>query len=118
MSSGAWTLQAESTHCKEEQRQAAIDYVARRTAELEKSAIPLAEIGRASHEVDLRFALHGGEDYELLFTAPRSKRVPSKIAGIPITMIGFITRGKHVFLVGAGGVGTELLPHGWEHFRK
>jgi integrase len=35
---GAWTLQAESTHCKENQRQAAIDYVARRTAELEKSA--------------------------------------------------------------------------------
>ena len=35
---GAWTLQAESTHCKEDQRQAAIDYVLRRTAELEKSA--------------------------------------------------------------------------------
>jgi hypothetical protein len=35
---GAWTLQAESTHCKEDQRQAAIDYVARRTAELDKSA--------------------------------------------------------------------------------
>ena len=35
---GAWTLQAESTHCKVAQRQGAIDYVARRTAELEKSA--------------------------------------------------------------------------------
>jgi thiamine-monophosphate kinase len=87
-------------------------------AELEKSAIPLAEIGRPSHEVDLRFALHGGEDYELLFTAPRSKRVPSKIAGIPITMIGFITRGKHVFLIAPSGIGLELLPEGWEHFRK
>lgn len=87
-------------------------------AELEKSAIPLAEIGRASHEVDLRFALHGGEDYELLFTAPRRQRIPSKIAGIRITMIGHITRGKHILLFGAGGVGTELLPHGWEHFRK
>jgi integrase len=37
-STGAWTLQAESTHCKEDQRQAAIDYVARRTVELEKAA--------------------------------------------------------------------------------
>ncbi len=35
---GAWTLRAESTHCREDRRQAAIDYVARRVAELEKSA--------------------------------------------------------------------------------
>ncbi len=35
---GVWTLQPESTHCKENQRQAAIDYVVRRAAELEKSA--------------------------------------------------------------------------------
>ena len=87
-------------------------------AELEESAIPLAEIGRAAHEVELRFALHGGEDYELLFTAPRSQRVPSKIARISITMIGHVTRGKHILLVGRAGVGLELLPEGWEHFRK
>lgn len=35
--SGVWKLRAESTHCKEEQRQEAIDYIARRTAELEPS---------------------------------------------------------------------------------
>jgi integrase len=35
---GLWTLQAESTHCREDQRQAALDYVARRTAELARSS--------------------------------------------------------------------------------
>ena len=29
----------------------------------------------------LHFALHGGDDYELLFTAPASRSVPAKIAG-------------------------------------
>jgi integrase len=35
---GAWTLRAESTHCKEAYRQDAIAYIAKRTADLEKSA--------------------------------------------------------------------------------
>ena len=36
----------------------------------------------------LAYALHGGEDYELLFTAPRNRRVPKKIAGVTVTEIG------------------------------
>ncbi len=36
----------------------------------------------------LAYALHGGEDYELLFTAPRNRRVPKKIAGVRVTEIG------------------------------
>jgi integrase len=35
--SGIWSLRAESTHCKESDRQPAIDYILRREAELEKS---------------------------------------------------------------------------------
>ena len=34
---GVWSLRAESTHFKEPERQAAIDYIGRREAELEKS---------------------------------------------------------------------------------
>ena len=34
------------------------------------------------------FALHGGEDYELLFTASPKMHVPRRIAGVPITCIG------------------------------
>jgi thiamine-monophosphate kinase len=89
-------------------------------AELQAEAIPRASVGKPSREVDLQFALHGGEDYELLFTAPRSKPIPSRIAGIPITHIGHITRGRRqkIFLMDLAGVGFELKPGGWEHFRK
>ena len=91
-------------------------------AELQEEAIPRASVGKPAREVDLQFALHGGEDYELLFTARRSRRVPSRIAGVPITRIGHITRqrGSKIFvmLMNRGGVGYELEPLGWEHFRK
>lgn len=88
-------------------------------AEVEADLIPRASVGKPSREVDLQFALHGGEDYELLFTAPRGKRIPSHIAGIPITLIGHITRkrGTKIFLMNRSGVGYELQPSGWEHFR-
>jgi thiamine-monophosphate kinase len=86
-------------------------------AELEAEAIPRASVGKPSWEVDLQLALHGGEDYELLFTAARSKRVPSQIAGVSITQIGHITRGRRIFLLNRGG-GHELQPQGWQHFRR
>jgi thiamine-monophosphate kinase len=87
-------------------------------AELQGEVIPRASVGKPAREVDLQFALHGGEDYELLFTAPRGRRVPSRIAGIPITQIGHITQGRKIFLRNRGGVGYELEPLGWEHFRR
>lgn len=87
-------------------------------AELQAEAVPVATIGKPAHKVDPHFALHGGEDYELLFTAPRGKRVPARIAGVTITRIGHITRGKQVFLMNQEGVGYELVPQGWEHFAR
>ncbi len=38
-------------------------------AELDAALIPRARVGKPAREVDLDLALHGGEDYELLFTA-------------------------------------------------
>ncbi len=87
-------------------------------AEIQAEAIARASVGRSPIEVDLELALHGGEDYELLFTAPRSKRVPSQIAGVPITQIGHVTRFRKIILMNLGGMGFELKPGGWEHFRK
>ena len=67
--------------------------------------------------VSLDAALHGGEDYELLFTAPRNKKVPSQVAGVPITRIGEITADKSkMFLVDERGRMKRLEPKGWEHF--
>jgi thiamine-monophosphate kinase len=87
-------------------------------AEIESLAIPRASVGKPAHEVDLDLALHGGEDYELLFTAPRGKRIPSRIAGVAITQIGVIRRSRQIFLTSPKNVRYELHPRGWEHFRS
>jgi thiamine-monophosphate kinase len=64
----------------------------------------------------LHYALHGGEDYELLFTAPGSRSVPSKIARVRVTRIGEIVRGRDMWLVDSHGQRKALQPRGWEHF--
>ena len=87
-------------------------------AEIETAALPVGKMGKAGRRVDLRFALHGGEDYELLFTASPGKNVPSRIAGVSIRPIGLITRGRKIFLRDQKGARQELLPRGWEHFKK
>ncbi|MFZ0321015.1 MAG: thiamine-phosphate kinase [Candidatus Sulfotelmatobacter sp.] len=84
-------------------------------AELLAESIPRAKVGKPSRKVDLALALHGGEDYELLFTAARSKKVPPQIAGVPIARIGRITRGHRLFLE-ENGERSELKAGGWEHF--
>ena len=57
-------------------------------------------------------ALHGGEDYELLFTAPARKRVPAEFEGLPLTRIGTMRRGK----AGVTLDGAPLEALGWDHF--
>ena len=61
----------------------------------------------------LAYALHGGEDYELLFTAPRNRRVPKKIAGVPVTEIGEIlpSRRSQMWLE-SEGLRVPLKPRG------
>jgi thiamine-monophosphate kinase len=85
-------------------------------AEVQAEVIPRAVIGKPGHEVDLEIALHGGEDYELLFTAACGKKLPARIAGVPITLIGFITRRRQI-VVSQNGFGRQLHPQGWEHFK-
>ena len=87
-------------------------------AEIHAPAIPCARIGKPPREVDLQFALNGGDDYELLFTVPHSKRIPTRIAGVAVTQIGHITKDRHMVLVNQDGVAAELRPHGWEHFNR
>jgi thiamine-monophosphate kinase len=87
-------------------------------AEVNAAAIPVAAIGKPAREVDLSFALHGGEDYELLFTAPHEKQVPSRIVGVGVRQIGRVIRGRKVFLRGKDGVKRELPAQWWEHFKK
>ncbi len=67
----------------------------------------------------LELALHGGEDYELLFSVPRrlSRLVPKACCGAPITQIGEMTRAPGMVLVGSDGRAMKLLARGWDHFR-
>jgi thiamine-monophosphate kinase len=83
-----------------------------------KVRIP-AELQRLGLE-PLDLALHGGEDYELLFTVPRkfAARLPHNLGGVPITIIGEITRTKKVLVVDANGQSEPLRPRGWDPFRK
>ncbi len=63
----------------------------------------------------LDHVLHGGEDYELLFTLSGSARPPESFDGIPLTRIGTIEKGRR------GQVslfGRPLAPLGWDHFRR
>jgi thiamine-monophosphate kinase len=64
-------------------------------------------------------ALNGGEDYELLFTAPATARLPKSISGVPITRIGRILPVRRnrptVTLLSHNGPQT-LNPQGWQHF--
>ena len=86
-------------------------------AEIFAEAIPRASIGKHTHEVDLEFALHGGEDYELLFTVPTNHQLPSRLAGVPLTEIGFITRKKKIILRNTDGKQSRLQAKGWEHLK-
>lgn len=65
------------------------------------------------------FALHGGDDYELLFTVPRrlAKEIPARHIGVRLTPIGEIIRQRKISLVGNTGRATLLPARGWEHFR-
>ena len=86
-------------------------------AEIEAEAIPVARLGKPAAPGDRKFVLHGGEDYELLFTASPGRRVPRRIAGIPITAIGCIRPRRGIFLM-TQGKRVELAPQGWQHFER
>lgn len=87
-------------------------------AEIWEEAIPRATLGKPPLPVELKYALHGGEDYELLFTTPRGVRVPTRISGVPITCIGTITSRKQLSIVNKAGIRRKLEVRGWEHFRN
>jgi thiamine-monophosphate kinase len=90
-------------------------------AEIEQAALPIHPLSRRrGPDAALQAALHGGEDYELLFTAPASVRMPSSIAGIPVTRIGTLTKRRAneplMTLLAPDGTRETLEPGGWEHF--
>ncbi len=80
------------------------------------------QIARALQADPLAYALHGGEDFELCFTA-----LPEQIDGIradfeqrfycELTQVGRIGEGTRVTLVSADGSEEVLPARGYDHFR-
>ena len=86
-------------------------------AEIAAGAPPIHPLAlQAAPERAIDFALHGGEDYELLFAAPAAVRMPRSLAGVSITRIGRLVRGKAIYLVDPAGRKRPLKQGGWEHF--
>jgi thiamine-monophosphate kinase len=100
-------LSVDLTHICEESGVAAI---------LGSDKIPIGK------DANLELALHGGEDYELLFTAPKNAKIPSRIVGVAITQIGEIRNRRDyssaIQILGDNGRIRPLPQRGWEHFKN
>jgi len=80
-------------------------------------------VADALQQSALRFALGGGEDYELLFTAEASAadRIREALrcrAQIDATVVGEVRDGRGVAVVDENGQPMDGLPGGWDHFRS
>ncbi|HEY0375673.1 MAG TPA: thiamine-phosphate kinase [Pyrinomonadaceae bacterium] len=66
----------------------------------------------------LLLALHGGEDFELLFTTrPRDlARLPRALGGVPLTYVGDVTDEAGRVLISEGSRVWRLDPQGFTHF--
>jgi thiamine-monophosphate kinase len=89
---------------------------------IDSSSLPVDErlqelCGRRALD-PLQLALHGGEDFELLFTVKRENvsRLPRKVDGVEITRIGTIKSASDGVKISEGSRTWELKPGGWIHF--
>ena len=66
----------------------------------------------------LQLALHGGEDFELLFTVKPENlaRLPRRVDGVEIKRIGEITHAAEGVKISEGTRVWDLKPGGWKHF--
>ena len=66
----------------------------------------------------LQLALHGGEDFELLFTVKPDivARLPRRVDGVEIKRIGAMTNAIEGIKISEGPRVWDLKPGGWKHF--
>ncbi|WP_448203465.1 thiamine-phosphate kinase [Azospirillum sp. sgz302134] len=94
-------------------------------AVLETTRVPLSDAARTvvgDEPARLALALTGGDDYELLFTAPEETRPALRAlaedSGVSITEIGRLVEGAagEVTVVDPQGQAMALAVRGWQHF--
>ncbi|MFP5228444.1 MAG: thiamine-phosphate kinase [Acidobacteriota bacterium] len=87
---------------------------------IEETALPIHPL-TGKRKNPLALALHGGEDYELLFTVPPGVRIPRILAGVPVCEIGVMRRSarrtSRIMLQTTEHTRVPVEPGGWEHFR-
>ena len=68
----------------------------------------------------LQLALHGGDDYELLFTvsARKTKLLPKAFQGVRLTAIGKITQEQDLLVLEEDGQKSQFTRGGWDPFRE
>ena len=86
-------------------------------AQVREELLPLPQASKYPRRTLLALALHGGEDYQLLFTVPRGKEVPSLLGGLSLRCIGQIRRSREILLLAKDGRQLPLRPEGYDHFR-
>jgi thiamine-monophosphate kinase len=66
----------------------------------------------------LQLALHGGEDFELLFAVKpeHAARLPRKVDGVEIKRIGAVSEANDGVKISEGTRTWDLKPGGWKHF--
>jgi thiamine-monophosphate kinase len=81
-------------------------------------SLPMTPLAKARDALEL--ALHGGDDYELLFTvgARNAARLPRSFHGLRLTRIGEIARERKILLQTEEDKDKPLHPGGWDPFRK
>jgi thiamine-monophosphate kinase len=89
---------------------------------IDAAKIPIDEsvvalVGRRALD-PLQLALHGGEDFELLFTVAPTKvsKLPKRVDGVPVTRIGTIEPAAKGIRVAEGSLIWELEAGGFQHF--
>jgi thiamine-monophosphate kinase len=88
------------------------------SAEVDAGLLPADRLTVGMGEAErIAAVLHGGEDYELLFTAAAGMKVPRSMGGIAITRIGRILKGEPQMRIVAEGAVFELQARGWEHLK-
>ena len=91
-------------------------------ATLQADDLPLGEILKSTqtHNVCHEFAMNGGDDYELCFTAPAAKREAvqhaAAMSNTVVTRIGQITAARELKIVNAAGVALAISSNSYDHF--
>ena len=91
-------------------------------ARLDADALPRsAALAGLAPALQLECLLHGGDDYELLFSAAPAQReavlAAARDAGVPATRIGHIEAGTALRVLDGAGRPLDVKPGGFDHFK-